>query len=169
MNSLVPYLTAANLAQVGIAIFGVTAVALSQSKHFTTRRWASVFGLVGQPFWIYAAWHAQQWGILALCALYTASWAQGLYTHWIAVDKWTDKACIDHVLGVIRKDGRWMAHNPVAAALTSRYEKLLSPGWEREAFPHVGYLRAELGIEPYQPAWPPLEVDEKEFIVDDKA
>ena len=42
------------------------------------RKWAPVFGLIGQPFWFYAAWTSQQWGIFALCFLYSLSWARGL-------------------------------------------------------------------------------------------
>lgn len=63
-------------AQIFIALFGVTAVALSQSSLSGRRRWASVFGLLGQPFWFYSAWEAQQWGIFTLCFLYTLSWAK---------------------------------------------------------------------------------------------
>ena len=70
--------------QIFIAIFGVTAVALSQSAFAERRRWTSVFGLLGQPFWFYAAWEAQQWGIFALCFLSTFSWGKGFYTNWIA-------------------------------------------------------------------------------------
>jgi nicotinamide riboside transporter PnuC len=70
--------------QLFIALFGVTAVALSQSAKESRRKWACVFGLIGQPFWFYAAWEAQQWGIFALCFLYSASWAKGFYTNWIA-------------------------------------------------------------------------------------
>jgi len=47
-------------AQIFIALFGVTAVALSQSSFSGRRRWASVFGLLGQPFWFYSAWEAQR-------------------------------------------------------------------------------------------------------------
>ena len=70
--------------QIFIALFGVTAVTLSQSALPERRRWASVFGLVGQPFWFYAAWETQQWGIFALCILYTLSWGKGFYSHFIA-------------------------------------------------------------------------------------
>ena len=48
-------LTASALSQASIAVFGVTAVALSQSLSPAARKWASVFGLVGQPFWFYSA------------------------------------------------------------------------------------------------------------------
>ncbi|MFV0662732.1 hypothetical protein [Denitromonas sp.] len=66
------------IAQLGIAIFGVLAVWLAQDARIERRRWAPVFGLIGQPFWVWMAWTAQQWGVLLLCALYTVSWARGL-------------------------------------------------------------------------------------------
>ena len=69
--------------QIGIALTGVTAIFLSQSKHEDLRRFACVFGLAGPPFWIYSAWTAEQWGILALTALYTSAWAKGFWMHWI--------------------------------------------------------------------------------------
>jgi hypothetical protein len=40
------------IAQLGIAIFGVLAVWLAQDENIARRRWAPVFGLIGQPFWI---------------------------------------------------------------------------------------------------------------------
>lgn len=66
------------IAQLGIAIFGVLAVWLVQDDRIERRRWAPVFGLLGQPFWIWMAASSQQWGVLLLCALYTVSWARGL-------------------------------------------------------------------------------------------
>lgn len=68
--------------QIGIALFGVTAVFLSQDSRANVRRWACIFGLMSQPFWFTAAWRAQQWGILALCSLYALSWARGFYNNW---------------------------------------------------------------------------------------
>jgi hypothetical protein len=82
--------------QIAIAIFGVYAVFLSQSDRASHRRWACVFGLIGQPFWFYATWKAGQWGIFALCFLYTISWARGVHTYW-----WTDiKAAWNHPPGI---------------------------------------------------------------------
>ena len=40
------------ITQVGIAICGVTAIYLSQDLRLERRRWACIFGLAGQPFWI---------------------------------------------------------------------------------------------------------------------
>jgi len=68
--------------QLGIAICGVTAVFLSQDSRESWRKWACIFGLARQPFWFWATWKAEQWGILALCFVYAYSWARGLRTYW---------------------------------------------------------------------------------------
>lgn len=72
----------AGWAQVGIALTGCLAVFLTQSRNESTRRWACVLGLLGQPFWYWSSWVAEQWGIFAMCFLYTASWAKGAWVHW---------------------------------------------------------------------------------------
>jgi len=69
--------------QLAIAVTGVTAIWLSQDARPSWQRWACLFGLCGQPFWFYATWTAGQYGIFALCALYTLSWARGVKTHWL--------------------------------------------------------------------------------------
>lgn len=69
--------------QIGIALTGATAVFLSQSANERARRYACLFGMVGQPFWFWAAWSAQQWGVLAVTVLYTAAWGKGVWTHWL--------------------------------------------------------------------------------------
>lgn len=69
--------------QIGIALCGVTAVGLSQSKSERMRRWACIFGLISQPFWFWSAWHAQQWGVFFVCFLYAAMWLLGLWNNWI--------------------------------------------------------------------------------------
>lgn len=71
------------IAQIMIAVFGVAAVWLSQDERDSRRRWACVFGLLGQPAWFYAAWSTQQWGIFALCFLYTLCWLRGLRQYWL--------------------------------------------------------------------------------------
>ena len=69
--------------QIMIALCGVSAVFLSQCERHNLRKWASVIGLIGQPFWLIATWKAQQWGIFGLCFVYTAAWAKGFYTYWL--------------------------------------------------------------------------------------
>jgi hypothetical protein len=70
--------------QIGIALTGVTAVFLTQSKAEPLRRYACLFGMAGQPFWFYAAITAEQWGIVVLNCLYTLAWGKGIWTHWLA-------------------------------------------------------------------------------------
>lgn len=70
------------IAQIAIAIFGVAAVWLSQSPRLHEQRWAGVFGLISQPFWFYATWTAGQWGMFALCFVFTWAWARGVHTYW---------------------------------------------------------------------------------------
>src|SRR4051794_33783084 len=60
---------------------------LAQHKRESWRRWACIFGLLAQPFWFYAAWKAEQWGILAISTLYTYAWARGIRTHWLAPER----------------------------------------------------------------------------------
>lgn len=76
-------LSGAALAQVGIACTGVTAIFLTQSKSRELQRFACIFGLAGQPFWIWSALLAEQWGILTLTALYTFAWCKGVWLYWL--------------------------------------------------------------------------------------
>lgn len=69
--------------QIVIAIFGVSAVWLSQDSRDKFRRFAPICGLISQPAWFFAAYTAHQWGILALTALYSAAWAKGFIHYWI--------------------------------------------------------------------------------------
>lgn len=69
--------------QIAIAIFGVTAVWLSQEKSPDRRKWACIFGLIGQPFWFYSSFTSGQWGIFALCFLYSWAWYRGYRQHWL--------------------------------------------------------------------------------------
>ena len=69
--------------QIGIALFGVFAVWLSQDARANWRKWACIFGLIGQPFWFYATYKASQWGMFGLCFLYSYAWGKGFYINWI--------------------------------------------------------------------------------------
>lgn len=71
------------IAQAGIALTGTIAIFLTQSKNEEARRYACLFGIAGQPFWIYETGMAGQWGMFALTFLYTIAWLKGIYTHWI--------------------------------------------------------------------------------------
>jgi hypothetical protein len=69
--------------QLGIALTGVVAIRLSQDADEQRRRFACLFGLAGQPFWIWSAWSAEQYGILLLTAFYTWAWAKGVCVYWL--------------------------------------------------------------------------------------
>lgn len=68
--------------QIVISICGIASIWMSQSPFFDTRRWAPIIGLVAQPFWLYACWKAEQWGIFGLAFIYTAGWVRGIRTYW---------------------------------------------------------------------------------------
>lgn len=48
--------------QLAIAVLGAGAIALTQSSKPSRRRWAYILSMLGPPAWIYAAWHAGQYG-----------------------------------------------------------------------------------------------------------
>lgn len=70
------------IAQVGIAICGVSAIWLVNAREPRWARWGPVMGLLGQPFWFITTVMNGQWGIVALCFLYTWAWWRGFIKHW---------------------------------------------------------------------------------------
>lgn len=70
--------------QLAIMLTGATAIFLSQSKSERLRKLACLFGMAGQPFWFWTTYVNEQWGIFAMCFLYTFSWARGVWNFWIA-------------------------------------------------------------------------------------
>ncbi len=71
------------IAQLGIAIFGLVAIALTQSSCSRRRRWAPLFGLAGQPFWLYATATSDQIGMLIVSCAYTVIWIVGAWRQWV--------------------------------------------------------------------------------------
>lgn len=70
--------------QIFIALTGVVAIYLSQQdKKQEWKKYASIFGIVGQPFWFYSAYTNEQWGIFILSIFYTYSWYIGFRNNWI--------------------------------------------------------------------------------------
>lgn len=69
--------------QIAIAITGVVAIYLTQQPREEWKRYACLFGVVGQPFWFYSVYMAQQWGVFILCIFYTYAWVLGIYNNWI--------------------------------------------------------------------------------------
>lgn len=71
------------MSQVMIFVFGVTAVWLTQSPDLNMQRYACLYGMASQPFFIYVSVYAKQWGVLAITLVYAASWARGVNTYWL--------------------------------------------------------------------------------------
>lgn len=71
------------LTQSIIALTGALAIWLSQDAKQSRQRWAPIFGLAGQPFWLIETWHASQWGMFALTLAFIAGWSRGLARHWL--------------------------------------------------------------------------------------
>lgn len=69
--------------QLAIAITGGLAIWLTQQSNNALKKYACLFGLAGQPFWVYSAYAEEQWGILALTIFYTYSWYLGLKNNWL--------------------------------------------------------------------------------------
>lgn len=69
--------------QIAIGLTGVVAIFLTQCESLAWRRYACLFGLVGQPAWFYATWKAGQWGIFGISFLYLFSWLLGFWRYWI--------------------------------------------------------------------------------------
>lgn len=68
--------------QVAIFIFGTSAIVLVARKS----KWGFVFGLLSQPFWFITSALNHQWGVFLVSAIYTCSWAYGIY-EWFWKDK----------------------------------------------------------------------------------
>jgi len=51
--------------QVFIAVTELIAVGLLQAKTRQYKKWASIFGLLGQPFWFYTSYQQEQWGVFS--------------------------------------------------------------------------------------------------------
>lgn len=68
--------------QLIIAITGPLSIWWVNDPRRSYRRLACVIALVGQPAWLYAAYIAEQWGILPVELLYLAAWVKGFHQQW---------------------------------------------------------------------------------------
>ncbi len=74
-------------AQVGIGFTGGVAILLSQQSNDNLKKYACIFGLLGQPFWFWMAIEKGLWVVMALNCFYAYSWALGFYNNWIKEKK----------------------------------------------------------------------------------
>lgn len=68
--------------QLAIALTGGAAILFTQVKSKWCNQTAPVIGLAGQPFWLYATWASDQYGMFALSVFYTAAWCVGIKNNW---------------------------------------------------------------------------------------
>lgn len=68
--------------QLVIAVLAPAAIWTSNDSRDALRRWGPVLGLISQPAWYIAAIDAGQWGVLAVCPIYTLAWARGALRDW---------------------------------------------------------------------------------------
>jgi len=71
------------MSQWGILVFSVTAAYMLNDHRPKMRRWGPVFGLLGQPFWMWSTFAAHQWGIFAMTFIYTGMSIRGFYNMWL--------------------------------------------------------------------------------------
>lgn len=71
------------IAQIGIFVFGMSAVFLVNDKRPNVRRWGPVCGVLAQPFWFYETATQGQWFIFATSLVYAAGWVRGVWNFWV--------------------------------------------------------------------------------------
>lgn len=68
-----------NITQIAILIFSCSSIwAFAGTKY---KRLGFIFGLCGQPFWIYTTFTAGQWGMFLVSLWFTANHVRGLWNH----------------------------------------------------------------------------------------
>ena len=70
------------ICQIMIFILGsITVFLLAQKNKW--QRWGYIIGLIQEVFWFIAIFRARQWGIFALCFIYTGCFVLGIYNYFI--------------------------------------------------------------------------------------
>lgn len=65
-----------------LAIFLLSSASIWLLSGPTPGLWGYALGLASQPFWLFAAARAQQWGVFALSLVYSVLWLRGIINHW---------------------------------------------------------------------------------------
>lgn len=84
------FLSLFGLSQFLIALLGFTAISFATSKNDKLRRQACLYGLAGQPFWIYSTLHTQSIGMFLITLGYTVVWGRAVWITYLA-DKFKKK------------------------------------------------------------------------------
>jgi hypothetical protein len=73
----------AMITQFCILVFGLAAIYLTQQKNENLKKYACIFGLLSQPFFIYSTISSEQWGMFVLSVFYTFAWMIGFNNYWV--------------------------------------------------------------------------------------
>ena len=71
------------IAQIGITIFGVSAIVLVARKN----KWGFVLGMLSCPFWFITSYINEQWGVFFLNIIYAGTWIYGTYNWFYKKEK----------------------------------------------------------------------------------
>lgn len=69
---------------------------------------------------------------------------------WRQRRRWPVSTQLRHLQIMLLQDGRWLAHDKTAAALTERYLNALKPDWYSHHFGDIRQLREDLALCPHQ-------------------
>lgn len=72
--------------QIIISLTGVLSIYFV-NKQDDKYKYGSLFGVIGQPFWMIAMYRTEQWGVFAICFIYGYIWCKGFYEQWIKKGK----------------------------------------------------------------------------------
>lgn len=67
---------------------------------------------------------------------------------WRRRRQWPPELQLEHLRQMIQEDHRWLAHDRVANALTSRYLAALEDDWHNRVHPRSSTIRQELNLYP---------------------
>lgn len=65
--------------------------------------------------------------------------------------RYWDKRKICHITNMVMQDWQWLAHDPVAAAITDRYKNALSENWFMKNHESIYSFRQKIGLDPNSP------------------
>lgn len=71
------------ITQLGIAILGTLAMFLTQQSNVMLKKYACLFGLASQPFFLYSTFTSALWGLFFVSIVATGVWMLGLYNYWV--------------------------------------------------------------------------------------
>lgn len=72
----------------------------------------------------------------------------GAWRAWRRRREWTPERQLEHLRQLVMGDHRWLAHNKIADALTTRYLAALAPDWMSRVHACPDNFRREIGLEP---------------------